>query len=165
MGQAISRQGEDLPFRCDGGFNREYLLFNLERMRKIENIVIHCSDTPEWKEFDIDDIRKWHVEENGWTDVGYHYVVLLDGTIQIGRALDVPGAHVKGHNAHSIGICYIGGGDGVDTRTPHQEGSLEILINYLKLVFKGVKVLGHCDFEGVTKTCPNFDAFIEYLSV
>lgn len=95
-------------------------------MRKITDIVIHCADTPKGKHFDIKDIRKWHVEERGWSDVGYHYVILLDGTIELGRPLETPGAHVKNHNSKSIGICYIGGANGEDTRTTQQKASLVI---------------------------------------
>ena len=77
-------------------------------MRKITDIVVHASATPKGQYFDIHDIRKWHTDPkphgNGWRDVGYHYVVLLDGTIQIGRQLEVLGAHVKGYNRNSIGI-------------------------------------------------------------
>ena len=85
-------------------------------MRSITEIIIHCSATAEGRDFGVADIRRWH-KAQGWTDVGYHYVVRLDGTVQEGRALSEPGAHCKGHNAHSIGICYVGG-LAADGRTP-----------------------------------------------
>lgn len=134
-------------------------------MRKIENIVIHCADTPKDVYFDIDNIRKWHVEENGWVDVGYHFIILLDGTIQIGRPLEKPGAHVKNHNKTSIGICYIGGALDEDTRTVAQKASLVYLIGTLKRIFKEAKVLGHRDFENISKYCPSFDAKDEYKNL
>lgn len=150
-------------------------------MRKIDNIVVHCSDTPKGMYFDVDDIREWHKspkpEGRGWSDVGYHYVVLLDGTIQIGRSLEKIGAHVKGHNLTSIAVCYVGGGDGVDTRTIEQKVSLIYLIGSLKRTYKNSKVLGHRDFsidsnnDGEIsehewmKECPSFNAIIEYKNI
>lgn len=134
-------------------------------MRPIKQIVIHCADTPKDVHFDIIDIRRWHVEEQGWSDVGYHYVILLDGTIQLGRDLNTVGAHVGGHNQNSIGVCYIGGKDGLDTRTTGQKASLVYLVATLKRMFKGTKVLGHRDFAGVQKYCPSFNAKHEYKNL
>ena len=131
-------------------------------MRQIDNLVVHCADTPDGAYFDVDDIRKWHVEERGWDDVGYHYIVLLDGQIQKGREDKTQGAHVGGHNSNSIGICYIGGGNGEDTRTTPQKASLVYLISFLRRLYPDSVVLGHRDFEGVTKACPCFDAENEY---
>ena len=133
-------------------------------MRDINKIIVHCSATKEGENFDIEDIRNWHVEGNGWRDVGYHYVVKLDGTIQRGRPLEVVGAHCKGHNSDSIGVCYVGGLDGFgepcDTRTPEQVDSLGALIYTLVHIFPGSKVYGHRDFAN--KACPSFDAKEEY---
>ena len=131
-------------------------------MRKIDTVVVHCSDTPEGAYFDIEDIKRWHIGDNGWSDVGYHYIILLDGTIQKGREDAVVGAHVKGFNYNSIGICYIGGGGGKDTRTPEQKESLIILIGFLRRLYPDSKALGHKDFKGVTKKCPCFDVVSEY---
>ena len=133
-------------------------------MRKINQIVIHCADTPEGVYFDIKDIRKWHVQERGWSDVGYHYIILLDGTIQLGRDIKTVGAHVGGHNKSSIGICYIGGKHGLDTRSTQQKASLVYLVATLKRIFK-CEVLGHRDFSGVRKYCPSFDAITEYKNI
>jgi len=138
-------------------------------MRAIDKIVIHCADTPANKYFDINDVRKWHTDPKpggrGWKDVGYHYVILLDGTVQKGREDKVVGAHVGGHNSESIGICYIGGGGGFDTRTTKQKVALIYLIGTLKRLHKKAKVWGHCDFLGVKKKCPNFDAQHEYENI
>ena len=91
-------------------------------MRKINKLIVHCSATPEHKEFDVEDITEWHVTGNGWSDCGYHYVITLGGEIQEARPERKIGAHCKGHNRNSIGICYIGGMDRtmdnwIDTRT------------------------------------------------
>jgi len=127
-------------------------------MRKIDKIIIHCSDTPAGRHDDVDDIRRWH-KARGWSDVGYHYVILIDGTIQKGREDKTVGAHCKGHNSKSIGICYIGGKGG-DTRTCEQKESLIYLIGALKNTHKGSDVYGHRDLS--SKPCPNFDAKTEY---
>ena len=82
-------------------------------MRNVDEIIIHCSDTPEDREVSVEEIRKWHTlpkpKGNGWKDIGYHFVVLLDGTIAIGRPLGEVGAHTLGHNRDTIGVCYVGG--------------------------------------------------------
>ena len=77
-------------------------------MRKINKIIVHCTATQESKDVSVDEVRRWHLKR-GWKGIGYHYVVLLDGTIEYGRSVYEPGAHVKGMNKNSIGICYIGG--------------------------------------------------------
>jgi len=130
-------------------------------MRDIKYLVIHCSATPAGRDTDIATIKEWHLAR-GFTDVGYHYVIKLDGTVQLGRPLAIKGAHVKGHNSNSIGICYVGGGKGVDTRTDKQKDSLEALLYQLKAAFPKAEILGHRDFPGVTKECPSFNAKGEY---
>lgn len=130
-------------------------------MRKITDIVIHCSATPEGKDFDAADIDRWH-KDRGWAGIGYHYVVKLDGTVQMGRPLDKAGAHVEGHNANSVGIVYIGGvaKDGKtpkDTRTPEQKTALRTIVAEMRRRFPQARVLGHRDFPGVAKACPSFD--------
>ncbi len=130
-------------------------------MRKINKIIIHCADTPEGRDDSIKDVRRWH-KARGFNDVGYHFVIRLDGEIEKGRDEAVIGAHAKGHNKDSLGVCYIGGKDG-DTRTPEQKTSLVYLIGYLKNKYKGAIVYGHMDFS--TKKCPQFDAKTEYCNV
>ena len=131
-------------------------------MRKINKIIVHCSATEEGKYFDREDIKAWHVAGRGWSDIGYHYVVTLDGTIQKGRSIDIMGAHCKGKNRDSIGICYIGGlkdGKAKDTRTEQQKIALIELIKVLKTTFEA-EVYGHNNFS--SKSCPCFDARKEY---
>ncbi len=130
-------------------------------MRRINFIVIHCSATRADKDFTVDDIRTWH-KANGWTDVGYHYVIRLDGAVEPGRPEDKVGAHVAGFNAGSIGICYVGGydlqGRPADTRTPAQVEAMTRLVVDLLTRYPGAEVLGHRDFPDVNKACPCFDA-------
>ncbi len=133
-------------------------------MRTINEIIIHCAATPEGRAFTTDDIRRWH-KAQGFRDVGYHYVIHLDGSVHPGRPLEETGAHCKGHNSHSIGICYIGGvaADGrtpKDTRTPSQRIALEALVLLLRLRFPRATVHGHCEFAA--KACPSFNVKAEF---
>lgn len=132
-------------------------------MRKISEIILHCSDTPAGREVTVDDIRRWHVDERGWSDIGYHYVVYLDGTVHEGRPEAIQGAHCRGHNKQSIGICYIGGGSGKDTRTEEQKEALVDLLLILKTKYPDAKIHGHRDFSN--KQCPSFDATEEYANI
>jgi N-acetylmuramoyl-L-alanine amidase len=130
-------------------------------MRKITHIVIHCSATPEGRPHTAADIERWH-RELGWASIGYHYVIRLDGTVELGRPVSQAGAHVSGHNATTIGICYVGGLDRTtwqpkDTRTEEQKRSMRTLVVALKGVFPDAEVLGHRDFPNVRKACPCFD--------
>ena len=135
-------------------------------MRNINKIIVHCSATKEGKAFNVADITRWH-KQRGFATIGYHYVVLLDGSIQQGRAEMVMGAHCKGYNANSIGICYIGGldenGNSKDTRTPEQKKSLLELLKRLKKDYPNATIHGHREFAN--KDCPCFDAKNEYKSL
>ena len=136
-------------------------------MRQIKEIIIHCADTPEGRDVRADEIRRWHKNERGWSDIGYHYVIDLDGTIEAGRDIETAGAHCTGHNAKSIGICYVGGCDAQmqpkDTRTEQQKASLLLLLKYLRQRYPGAKIYGHRDFA--QKACPSFDAKNEYKEI
>lgn len=132
-------------------------------MRQIKEIIVHCADTPEGRDDKAADIKRWH-KAQGWSDIGYHYVIDLDGTIEPGRPLETAGAHCTGHNANSIGICYIGGCDKdmkpKDTRTDEQKAALLLLLKYLVAKYPVAKIYGHKDFA--QKACPSFDAKKEY---
>ena len=133
-------------------------------MRDIDKIIIHCSATPETVHFDASRIDKWH-RDRGWSGIGYHYVILLDGTIEYGRDIKKTGAHTLGHNTGSIGICYIGGMDknmdnAKDTRTDAQKESLLLLLKTLKKLHPQATIHGHNNFS--SKKCPSFDAQTEY---
>lgn len=130
-------------------------------MRPITHLVVHCSATPEGRYVDATVIDGWH-RAKGWSGIGYHFVILLDGRIQIGRPLSRPGAHVEGHNAKTIGICMIGGMDAAmknpkNTFTLAQFKSLHALLHDMRAQFPKAEILGHRDFPGVNKACPSFD--------
>ena len=136
-------------------------------MRKINLIIVHCSATPEGKDFTVDDITRWH-KARGFKTIGYHFVIYRDGSIHKGRPVSEEGAHCVGHNANSIGVCYIGGlaADGKtpkDTRTDAQKLSLRNLLSQLKKSYPGVAIRGHRYFAA--KACPSFDATKEYCNL
>ena len=133
--------------------------------RKITMLIVHCSATPEGRDVKTETIKDWHVNGNHWKDIGYHYVIELDGSIHKGRDENVIGAHCSGQNANSIGICYVGGlsKDGKipkDTRTEAQKQSLLELLKKLKAKYPNATIHGHREFAA--KACPSFDAKAEY---
>lgn len=129
-------------------------------MRQINEIIIHCTATPEGRNVTVQQIRDWHVKGNGWDDIGYHFVIDLDGNVHSGRPIERPGAHCRGHNAKSIGIVYVGGlaANGKtpkDTRTPAQRAALRQLVQQLRDQFPAIPVHGHNEYAA--KACPSFD--------
>lgn len=135
--------------------------------RNIKELIVHCSATPEGKDYSVDTIRQWHLQR-GFSDIGYHYVIYRDGSIHIGRDESIIGAHCTGHNTNSIGVCYVGGcaSDGKtpkDTRTTEQKQSLVKLLKELKTKYPQASIHGHRDFAN--KACPSFDATKEYSSL
>lgn len=139
----------------------------LKSKRKITEIIVHCTATPEGKDYTIKDITAWH-KQRGFSTIGYHYVVYRDGSVHNGRDVNIVGAHCTGHNAHSIGVCYVGGlaKDGKtpkDTRTNVQKASLEILLRKLRTLYPTAKIYGHNTFSA--KACPCFDAKKEYAKI
>lgn len=137
-------------------------------MREINRIIIHCSATREGQDIDAATIKRWHTEDRGWSDIGYHYCIKLDGTLEAGRPLDRAGAHVKGHNADSIGICYIGGCDQdmnpKDTMTSEQEHAMRELIFSLRMVWdKDLTLHGHNEYA--TKACPSFKVSEKFADI
>lgn len=126
-------------------------------MRQITELIIHCSATPEGKDYTVADIDRWH-RQRGFQMVGYHFVIRLNGTIEQGRPIEMIGAHCVGHNRNSIGICYIGGLDKVgkpkDTRTEKQRKSMNDLINQLLSWYPKASL--HVHNEYANKACPCF---------
>ena len=134
-------------------------------MRQIDKIIVHCSATREGENFEVAEIRKWHVEGRGWSDIGYHFYIDLYGEIHKGRDIAKIGAHCKGHNRYSIGICYCGGveADGKtpkDTRYDCQKESLTAVLRTLKAMYPNAVIHSHNDFAN--KACPSFNATKEY---
>lgn len=132
--------------------------------RKITRIIVHCTATPEGKHCTVSDIRSWH-KKRGWADIGYHYIVYLNGEVHNGRSVDLIGAHCDGYNTGSIGVVYVGGcvagGKAAkDTRTPEQKEALVNLLKKLRKLYPDAKIYGHRDFSN--KACPSFDAKTEY---
>lgn len=128
-------------------------------MRKITKIIIHCSATPEGRDYTVADIDHWH-KQRGWKGIGYHYVIYRDGSVHAGREVEQIGAHCTGQNANSIGICYIGGMTAdnkkpKDTRTPAQKAALRDLVERLIAKYPAATVHGHREFAN--KACPSFD--------
>lgn len=135
--------------------------------RTITEIIVHCSATPEGRDYTVDDIRSWH-KDRGFTDVGYHYIIYRNGHIVNGRDVDLIGAHCTNHNSHSIGVCYVGGMDKQnnnpkDTRTNEQKASLMSLLMDLRKLYPNAKIRSHRDFAN--KACPSFDATTEYRRI
>ena len=135
--------------------------------RMINEIIIHCTATPEGRDYTVEDIRRWH-KARGFSDVGYHYVIYRNGHIMDGRDVDLIGAHCSGHNTNSIGVCYVGGMDAAnknpkDTRTLAQKATLLSLLMDLRKLYPRARIRSHRDFAN--KACPSFDATNEYAKI
>lgn len=141
-------------------------------MRQINELFIHCSATqPKWMAANscqqkVEEIRRWH-KDKGWSDIGYHLIVDRQGDVCVGRPIERVGAHAKGHNKNSIGICLVGGfgGDANDKFEDHytdlQRKALDKLLKDLTEEFKGAKIRGHNEVS--SKACPSFQVK-EYLN-
>ena len=139
---------------------------------RTDYIVVHCSATRTGQDIGAADIDRWH-RDRGWSRIGYHFVIRLDGAVEAGRELDAVGAHCKGHNRVSVGVCLVGGlsldGGSAMTFTPAQLDSLRVLLSRLKNHYPTAQVLGHRDLspdvdgDGVVerhewmKDCPCMD--------
>lgn len=153
-------------------------------MRKIDYLVVHCTATPEGKWFDEADIERMHATRFaliGGKHIGYHVLILLDGTVIQTKGTEYIGQHVKGYNANSIAICYVGGldrsGKAKDTRTIEQKKALREVLHELKREYPTARILGHRDLspdqngDGIIqkweriKECPCFDAIPEYSNI
>ena len=123
-------------------------------MREINLIVIHCAATTPSMDIGVREIREWHLAR-GWSDIGYHYVIRRSGLIEIGRKLEIAGAHAQGYNAKSIGICLAGGLNEFDFSVK-QLAALETKLTRLMAQFPDVKICGHHDLNP-DKECPRFN--------
>ena len=137
-------------------------------MRRIDLIVIHCTATKVTHDFPVEALEACHLAR-GFKTIGYHYYITKDGHPHRCRPEEMPGAHARRYNAHSIGICYEGGldadGKPADTRTPAQKHTLLNLLRSLKVDYPDAEILGHRDLPWVKKACPCFDARSEYQSL
>lgn len=137
-------------------------------MRKIKELIVHCTATPPNFMADatpsqrVDEVRRWHVEDNGWSDIGYHYLIDRGGQLLNGRPISKAGAHVKGHNSDTVGISLFGGKGGTkdqafeDNFTPEQGETLRKLIGRLQNEYgPDLKISGHQEYAN--KACPCFD--------
>ena len=136
-------------------------------MKNVDKVIVHCTATPEGRHTTVEDVRRWHLDR-GWSDIGYHFLIYLDGSVHAGRPVEKPGAHTRGHNKESIGIAYVGGIDKVnfkakDTRTEEQKDALVDMLEYFKIQHANAVIHGHRDFAN--KACPSFDATKEYDNI
>jgi len=134
----------------------------MEVRKSTKYLVVHCSATRPSQDIGVKEIRQWH-KNQGWQDIGYHYVIRRDGKVERGRAENLVGSHVAGRNSNSVGVCMVGGVSQKDIKpennfTPAQFASLKTLLKMLADKYKGAVVLGHRDFPKVSKACPSFDA-------
>jgi N-acetylmuramoyl-L-alanine amidase len=127
-------------------------------MRKLTRIILHCTATPDGRHVDVDTIRSWH-RKRGWSDIGYHYVIYLDGSVHAGRDVAKIGAHVAGHNADTIGVVYVGGtdagGKAKDTMNDAQQTAFVNLVKHLRDQFGPLTLHGHNEYAA--KACPSFN--------
>jgi len=149
-------------------------------MREIDTIVVHGAWTKPGVDVGVEEIRSWHIDR-GFNDIGYHFVIRRGGALERGRPAETAGAHVKGHNSDTLGICLVGGRDSEGHHTDHlseyekqevlwefnytnaQMTTLLTLVDDLRHEHPGVNICGHRDFPGVVKRCPGFDVG-EYFS-
>lgn len=139
----------------------------------VHEVIIHCAATRPTGWFadlpfedQVKEIRRWHMEDRGWRDIGYHRIIGREGQIGIGRSLWEYGAHVQGHNRGTVGVCLIGGhgaaadDDFFDHFTHKQDVALRRYIGELKELTTITKITGHSEYAN--KACPGFDAAARY---
>lgn len=136
--------------------------------RTINRIIVHCTATPEGRVETVESVRRMH-KAKGWADIGYHYLIGLNGERWNGRNVNLVGAHCEGYNANSIGVCYVGGCDknmkAKDTRTDKQKTALIALLKDLRKLYPKAKIVSHRDLDRKGKACPSFDATNEYKDI
>lgn len=137
-------------------------------MRTVTLIIVHCSANKAGSALRAADIDCYH-RSLGWNGCGYHYVIPTDGMVEPGRPEEQAGAHCKGHNLHSIGVCYIGGLDAdgkmpKDTRTEAQKAALRKLLENLHRRYPKALIVGHHDLNPL-KACPCMNVAAEYADL
>ena len=130
----------------------------MQGRKRTEEIIIHCAATRPSQDIDAREIDRWH-RQRGWLKIGYHFVIKRDGSIEIGRDFNDIGAHARGHNSYSVGICLVGGlndeSEPENNFTEAQWGMLSILVDGLSAKYPEAKIIGHN--EVADKACPSFD--------
>lgn len=123
-----------------------------------EYIVVHCSATHPGMDIGRDEIDRWH-KDRGWSGIGYHYVIRRDGILESGRRIGAKGAHARGYNHKSVGVCMVGGvdryNDPQDNFTDRQWNQLRTTLSELRAAFPDAKIIGHNEISA--KACPSFD--------
>ena len=131
----------------------------MEPRNRTDYIVIHCAATKASMDIGLTEIRKWHVKDNGWRDVGYHYIVRRNGEVELGRSQRDTGAHASGYNHKSIGICMVGGmaddNSAENNFTDKQWTALLDLVKQKLVDYPNANVIGHNEIS--KKDCPSFD--------
>lgn len=131
----------------------------MKTRERTDYLVIHCAQTKPSMDIGLREIDQWH-KRRGWLGCGYHFVIRRNGQIEIGRAIQEHGAHVKGFNHNSLGICLVGGmdedGDFDPDYTQKQWDSLDALVETLKNIYPQAAVVGHNDLDP-HKACPVFE--------
>ena len=129
------------------------------KRKETRYIVIHCSATPSNMDIGAEDIDHWH-KERGWSGIGYHEVIRRDGSLELGRGVNAVGAHVRGYNSLSVGVCLVGGVDASNTPTNNftkaQFKTLVRSLKFYKALFPDALVVGHGELNK-GKACPSFD--------
>ena len=131
----------------------------MEPRKSTEYIVIHCAATKASMDIGLTEIRKWHVQDNGWRDVGYHYIIRRNGEVELGRSIRDTGAHAAGYNHKSVSLCMVGGmaedNSAENNFTAQQWTALLDLVKQLKSDYPDADVIGHNEIS--EKECPSFD--------
>lgn len=130
----------------------------MQARARTEEIIIHCAATRPSQDVDAREIDRWH-RQKGWLKIGYHFFIKRDGSIEIGRDISDVGAHARGHNSHSVGVCMAGGinddGEPESNFTDAQWAMLDLLVDGLLAKYPDARIIGHN--EVADKACPSFD--------
>ena len=127
----------------------------------VTHLIVHCAATRPSQDIGLADIDRWH-RERGWKGCGYHWIIRRNGRLEMGRSPRQRGAHCRGYNGRSIGICLAGGvaeddlSLAEDNFSSAQYETLSVLLLSMSRMFPGAQVVGHRDIPGVAKDCPAF---------
>ena len=157
---AFQKENGLTPDGIVGDSTWKKLLGEKKVKRNVNKIILHCTATPEGKDYTVTEIREWH-KQRGFNDIGYHWVIYRDGTIAKGRDESIIGAHCSGQNTGSIGISYVGGLDkdgktAKDTRTDKQKIALFNCVNDVMKRYNVPLSSVYCHNQFANKACPSF---------